>query len=85
MIRYDNHFPMGEKRDQMVGLNDFYATICDLLGLAPPYLSAQDSISFANYITSDDNKDGLRQELATFDFQDNVLRVSFSSYLKLQN
>ena len=51
-----------------VGLNDIYATICDLVGIDIPHLSAQDSISFANYTYSENITDGLRQELATWNY-----------------
>jgi hypothetical protein len=50
----------------MVGLNDLYATIADLVGVPVPNLSAQDSVSFANYIFSELNTNGLREELVTF-------------------
>jgi arylsulfatase A-like enzyme len=50
IMRYDNHFPANETREELVGLNDIYATICELIGVDIPYRSAQDSISFADYV-----------------------------------
>jgi arylsulfatase A-like enzyme len=60
IVRYDNHFPVNERRDQLVGLNDLYATLCELAGLTVPYGSAYDSISFADYLFSKDNTERLR-------------------------
>ena len=74
IFRYDNKnvgFPAGEERRQIVGLNDIYATLCELTGIEVPYFSAQDSVSFANYI-SDDQQNAPRQELATFAFNYDV-------------
>jgi len=65
-IRHDGSFPKNEERSHMVGLNDLYATIADLVGVPVPNLSAQDSVSFANYIFSELNTNGLREELVTF-------------------
>lgn len=42
-------FPGGQERNHLVGINDIYAPICDLIGIEVPYFSAQDSISFADY------------------------------------
>jgi arylsulfatase A len=50
IIRYDSKFKAGVKRKKMVGLNDIYATICELVGIDKPVGSAQDSVSFARYI-----------------------------------
>ena len=87
IFRYDNKnvgFPAGEERRQIVGLNDIYATLCELTGIEVPYFSAQDSVSFANYI-SDDQQNAPRQELATFAFNYDVSFVltHFCSHHKL--
>ena len=51
----------------MVGINDLYATICELVGVnKPPPPSAVDSISFADYIKSGDRSDVPRESLGTF-------------------
>lgn len=76
IIRHDNHFPAGEERDRVVSLADMYATICELAGIDIPYLSAQDSISFARYLKDGMRHDGLRQNLANWDYQGTKLRVS---------
>ena len=68
IIRHDGFIPQNEERSHLVGLNDLYATICDLVGVDVPSFSAQDSISFAGYLASGDRTDGLREELATFAF-----------------
>jgi arylsulfatase A-like enzyme len=68
IMQYLGQFPAGEERNHPVGLNDIYATICDLVGIDIPHLSAQDSISFANYTYSENITDGLRQELATWNY-----------------
>ena len=66
IIRYDNTFPANQTRSKMVGLNDIYATICELVGVQIPHGSAQDSISFADYVESSDSKNGLRQSFASW-------------------
>jgi arylsulfatase A-like enzyme len=66
IIRYDNKFPPGKRRKRMVGLNDIYATICELVGVDVPQGSAQDSVSFASYIKSSKNKTGLRTYLGSW-------------------
>lgn len=67
LISQPGTLPQGERRDQVVGLNDLYATICELVGVnkSPPP-SAVDSISFADYIKSGDSSDVQRESLGTF-------------------
>jgi len=48
LMRYDGHFPAAERRDRLVGLNDLFATICDLTGVPVPSKQAVDSISFVD-------------------------------------
>ena len=76
IIRYDGTFPVGEERNEMVGIQDLYSTICDLIGVKVPALSAQDSVSFANYLLSDSNKGGLRNELITLSNEFKTFSVS---------
>jgi hypothetical protein len=63
--RYDGTFPENESRNQL-GLNDVYATLCELAGVSIPYASALDSVSFASYIASTKETRGLRQYLETW-------------------
>jgi len=65
IFRYDGHFPVKETRSRMVGLNDVYRTLCNLIGIEVLKGSAQDSQSFADYIFSDSNVEGLREYLVT--------------------
>jgi len=74
IMRYDNVFPENQTRKHMVMLNDIYATICELVGVAIPYGSAQDSISFADYIESAKNKSGRRKKLATWVHEFNFVK-----------
>ncbi len=77
IMRYDNHFSANLMREELVGLNDIYATICELLGLEIPRRSAQDSISFADYVDpsfNDDSSRTRRTHLATWVHSNN--RVS---------
>lgn len=76
IFRYDGFFPANSERSHLVGLNDIYATLCDLIGVEIPYLSAQDSISFADYIVSKSNTSGLRKELGMWEYQNKHLTVS---------
>jgi len=66
IVRYDGAIPTNETRSNIVGLNDIFATICDIIGISYPDGSAQDSISFANYLKSNKNKQGLRKWLPTW-------------------
>ncbi|GFH57531.1 hypothetical protein CTEN210_14007 [Chaetoceros tenuissimus] len=68
IMRYDNILPAGETRDNLVGLNDLYATIADLAGTRVPDRSAQDSISFASHAISESNASP-REWLGTWAFQ----------------
>ena len=43
-----------------------------MLEVDVPYLSAQDSVSFANHIKAKEEKDGLREEFAMFAYEKNV-------------
>ena len=63
--RYDGTFPENESRNQL-GLNDVYATLCELAGVSIPYASALDSVSFAAYVASATETRGLRQYLETW-------------------
>ena len=62
-------FPGGQERNHLVGINDIYATICDLIGIEVPSFSAQDSISFTDYTFYEKNTDGLRQEFAHWNYK----------------
>jgi len=66
IVRYDNIFPKRKQRNRMVGLNDIYSTICDLLSIDVPVGSAQDSVSFADYILHPKKSQGLRKFLGSF-------------------
>jgi arylsulfatase A-like enzyme len=66
IIRYDSKFKAGVKRKKMVGLNDIYATICELVGIDKPVGSAQDSVSFARYIIKAKDRQELRKYLGMF-------------------
>jgi len=67
MIRYDGTFPQNEEMNHLVGLNDIYRTVTDLAGIDEiPYGSAQDSVSFANYLASGNNTSGLRQHIGNW-------------------
>ena len=71
IFRYDGQFPVNETRNHMVGLNDVYKTLCTLVEVPVPETSAQDSVSFADYIFSESNVTGLREHLATWAFGNN--------------
>ncbi len=73
IMRYDGKFPQKQKRNHPLGLNDVYATICELVGAKVPIQSARDSVSFADYIVSNNTK-ALRKSLATFDFRKGMLQ-----------
>jgi len=66
IFRYDGQFPVNETRNRMVGLNDVYRTLCNITGTHVPEASAQDSLSFADYIFSDNSTQDLRRILGTW-------------------
>jgi len=68
IISQPGTFGQGERRDQVVGLNDMYATITELVGVEPSDNSALDSISFADYI-KDANKRSKRETLGQGTFK----------------
>jgi len=75
MMRFDGTFPANETRGNLVSLNDIYATLCDLVGIEVPALSAQDSVSIADHIISAPNTDSLRNSLAVFDYNSGMLQA----------
>ena len=46
-----------------VGLNDMFATLAEIAEAPVPEQSAQDSVSFAKYVESEENTGGLREYL----------------------
>ena len=73
IVRYDGVLPANEKRNRVVSLTDIFATLCDFAGISYPEGSAQDSVSFANYLKSKDNKN-LRKWLPTWLYHNNSKR-----------
>lgn len=53
IMRYDGVLDADQKRTGLVGLNDIYATLADIVGFDIPDGSAQDSISFADHALSE--------------------------------
>ena len=71
IIRNDKKFPAGQTRTKLVSLNnlyatmcnDLYATMCELARVKVPVGSAQDSLSFGDYIPDETNSQGRREFL----------------------
>jgi arylsulfatase A-like enzyme len=75
VMRYDGVFPKNETRsNHFVGLNDLYATLAEIVGVNVPRRSAQDSVSFAKYIQSEDNVQDLRQYLGTWAYSNRAIK-----------
>mmetsp|Transcript_6510 Transcript_6510/g.12260 ORF Transcript_6510/g.12260 Transcript_6510/m.12260 type:complete len:419 (+) Transcript_6510:2115-3371(+) len=75
VMRYDGVFPHGEVRSShFVGLNDLYATLAEIAGVGVPKRSAQDSVSFAKYIESEENTSGLRKYIGTWVYRQGKVR-----------
>jgi Arylsulfatase A and related enzymes len=68
IMRYDGTFPQNQRRAKTVGLNDIYSTLCDIVGITPPRGSAQDSMSFAKYILSEQDTSSLRDSLGMWTY-----------------
>jgi len=66
IVRWNNNLPSGETRSRLVGLNDLFATICDLVGLQIPFGSGLDSVSFSRYLKDNSRKENLRKYLGIF-------------------
>ena len=74
VMRYDGVLPSGERRNNLIGLNDVFATIAEFSGADIPDRSAQDSVSFAQHAISEDNV-SRRKKLGTWDFFDGKLQA----------
>ena len=75
IIRYDGVYPTNEKRSNLLGLNDIFSTICDIIGIDVPDGSAQDSVSFAHHIRASNNTNGLRSTLSNWDYRKGSLQA----------
>jgi len=75
IIRWSNGVvPKGETRSHLVGLNDVFATLCQLAGVDVPEGQAIDSVSFADYIVDENNTKNLRDFLGVWNVKENILR-----------
>ena len=82
-MRWDNKVEGGWNRKRMVGLNDIYATLCEVAGVNIPAASAQDSVSFAPYIRNAKNKQGLREYLGMFQLNNQWHHAIRFNHIKL--
>ncbi len=62
----NGNVPSGESRSHIVGLNDLYATLCNLADVDVPSGQAMDSLSFANYLKNDTQQANLREYLGAW-------------------
>ncbi len=70
ILRWDKgNIPKGQSRSHLVGLNDLYATLCDLAGVDIPAGQAMDSVSFADYALDETKTQGLREYLGVWRIQ----------------
>lgn len=74
VMRYDGVLPSGERRNNLIGLNDVFATIAEFAGATIPDRSAQDSISFVQHAISEDNA-SRRKKLGTWAIQDGIMQA----------
>jgi len=70
--RYDGVFPENESREHLIGLNDVFATLCEIVGVDIPYGTAYDSVSFAPYIAMKEKTEMLREYLGTWSYDSGV-------------
>jgi len=63
IMRYDGVIPAGEKEDSLIGLNDVFATLCDMADIQVPSGQAHDSMSFADLIMPDSLNHDRRRSL----------------------
>ena len=75
MMRWDNGpIPAGATRSRLLGLNDLFATLCQLVGVEVPKGQAIDSVSFADYIENEENTQNLRETLGVWAMKMGLLR-----------
>jgi len=51
IMRYDGFISAGKTVDNLMGINDLFATLCNIVGVEIPRGQAVDSISFTDYLT----------------------------------
>jgi len=73
MIRYDGVIPGGKEEDSLIGINDIYATLCDIADVEIPSGSALDSISFADLVSPYHPKRERRQNIGIWRYKGNIL------------
>ena len=74
--RQDTVVPSGEKRNHFLGLNDIYATLCEIAGVELPSKSAKDSVSFADYLLSESHIGKLRNILGLWDYKGKAIEAA---------
>mmetsp|Transcript_7224 Transcript_7224/g.8964 ORF Transcript_7224/g.8964 Transcript_7224/m.8964 type:complete len:289 (-) Transcript_7224:170-1036(-) len=75
MMRWDNGpIPKGESRSHLLGLNDLFATLCELAGVTVPEGQAADSISFAEFIQNKEKTDKLRKQVGVWTYKAGILQ-----------
>ncbi len=75
MMRWDNGpIPKGETRSHLIGLNDLFATLCNLAGVDVPEGQATDSLSFADFIQNPNKTDNLRKHMGVWTYRAGVLQ-----------
>jgi arylsulfatase A-like enzyme len=73
IIRWDHgNVPRNETRSRLVGLNDLFATLCELAGVTIPKGQALDSISHAKYLRDKSSSNGLRNYLRIFAIRQDI-------------
>ncbi len=75
MMRWDNGpIPKGETRSHLIGLNDLFATLCELAGVDIPEGQATDSLSFAEFIQNPSKTDNLRKHMGVWTYKAGILQ-----------
>ncbi len=84
-FRWDNGgIPKGEKRSNVIGLNDLYKTICGLIGVEVPSNQAVDSMNFANYILDQKKDAGLRKWYGAWMYDQSRLIIETMRYKEMK-
>lgn len=75
-IRWDKgNIPRGETCSRVIGLNDIFATLCDLVNVDIPLNQAVDSVSFANQIF-DSTNNAERKSLGAWTYKPRLTQSS---------
>jgi len=73
IVNWKGVTPAGKKKNELIGLNDLYATLCDIAGVNVPPNSAVDSLSFSDLIIPGSPAKKRREEIGVWRVQEGIV------------